>query len=154
MGTTGWVNSGGVFFDHRSAPDGSLAAYYEINSLDPCFGHSDPEQQYHYHLTPTCIHGASDSSSCSQLGYMDDGFPIYGQCSTYSSCWKLTAGLDGDNIDDFYYDSDAYDAGECGLDRCGGRPVDGAYAYYTTDVLPYVPICRMGTEGTVCGFTP
>merc|ERR1712027_3223 len=101
MGTTGWVNSGGVLFDHRSATDGSLASYYEIDSLDPCNGHSDGRYQY-----------------------------------------------------DYYYDQDAYDAGECGLDECGGRTVDGDYGYYMSAELPYVPICRMGTEGTVCGFTP
>ena len=72
----------------------------------------------------------------------------------HSSCWKLTDGADGDNMSDYYYDQDAYDAGECGLDECGGRTVDGAYAYYMAAELPYVPICRMGTEGTVCGFTP
>ena len=83
MGTTGWVNSGGVLFDHRSATDGSLASYYEIDSLDPCNGHSDGRYQYHYHLTPECIEGAADNSSCLELGYMDDGFPVYGQCSTF-----------------------------------------------------------------------
>jgi len=154
MGTTGWVNSGGVLFDHRSDTDGSLASYYEIDSLDPCNGHSDGRYQYHYHLTPECIEGAADNSSCLQLGYMDDGFPVYGQCSTFSSCWKLKKGEDGDNMSDYYYDQNAYDAGECGLDECGGRTVDGAYAYYMAEELPYVPICRMGTEGTVCGFTP
>ena len=83
MGTTGWVSSGGVLFDHRSAPDGSLAYYYEIDSMDPCLGHSNEFYQYHYHFTPQCIEGAADNSSCLQLGYMDDGFPVYGQCSTF-----------------------------------------------------------------------
>ena len=83
MGTTGWINSGGVLFDHRSNTDGSLAAYYEIDSLDPCWGHSNQEHQYHYHLTPECIDGAADNSTCLHLGYMDDGFPVYGQCGTY-----------------------------------------------------------------------
>ena len=49
---------------------------------------------------------------------------------------------------------DAYDAGECGLDECGGRTVNGSYGYYTNGVLPYIPNCRMGTKGSVCGFTP
>ena len=83
MGTTGWISSGGVLFDHRANPDGSLAAYYEVDSLDPCWGHSNDASQYHYHLTPDCIDGAADNSSCLQLGYMDDGFPVYGQCGMY-----------------------------------------------------------------------
>ena len=53
-----------------------------------------------------------------------------------------------------YGPKDAYDAGDCGLDECGGRTVNGSYGYYTNSVLPYIPICRMGTKGTVCGFTP
>ena len=58
-------------------------------------------------------------------------------------------------MDDYYYDQDAYDDGECGLDECSGRTVDGSYGYYTNAVLPYIPNCRMGKKkGTVCGFTP
>ena len=110
--------------------------------------------QYHYHLTPVCIEDANDTSVCLELGYMDDGFPLYGECGDYTSCYKQTEGTEGDNIDDYYYDQDAYDAGECGLDECGGRTVDGSYGYYTNAVLPYIPICRMGIKGTVCGFTP
>ena len=39
MGTTGWVKSGAVLFNEASRPDGSLAAYYEYESLDSCHGH-------------------------------------------------------------------------------------------------------------------
>ena len=45
----GYVESGGVIFNHLSAPDGSLAIYNEIDSLDSCFGHSNDVGQYHYH---------------------------------------------------------------------------------------------------------
>ena len=92
MGTTGWVSSGGVLFDHRSAPDGSLAYYYEIDSMDPCLGHSNEVYQYHYHFTPECIEGAANNSSCLQLGYMDDGFPVYGQCSTFRLVHQFFSG--------------------------------------------------------------
>ena len=49
MGATGYVMSGTVTFDARSSPDGELAAYYEWDSLDPYYGHSDADMQYHYH---------------------------------------------------------------------------------------------------------
>ena len=39
MGTTGWVASGAVLFNEASRPDGSLAAFYEYESLDSCHGH-------------------------------------------------------------------------------------------------------------------
>jgi len=154
MGTTGWIISGGVVFDYRSEVDGSMAYYYEGDTLDPCYGHSDVDDQYHYHETPDCISGSTNTSACEFLGYMDDGFTVYGQCSTYQSCWVLKSGEDGDNMSDYYYDYASYKNGSCGLDKCGGRTVDGTYAYYFTDAVPYVPKCRMGTEGTVCGFTP
>merc|ERR1712241_1047075 len=52
MGATGYVSSGTTTFDARSSPDGNLAAYYEWDSLDPYFGHSDQSKQYHYHAVP------------------------------------------------------------------------------------------------------
>ena len=55
MGTTGWASSGGVLFDHRSAPDGSLAYYYEIDSMDPCLGHSDDRYQARNLIQPADI---------------------------------------------------------------------------------------------------
>ena len=53
MGVTGYVKSGGTIYDHRSNPDGSLAVYYEWDSLDPYHGHSSPNGQYHYHAVST-----------------------------------------------------------------------------------------------------
>ena len=50
LGSVGWVETGGVVYNHLSNPDGSLAAYYELDSLDVCGGHSSPNSQYHYHL--------------------------------------------------------------------------------------------------------
>ena len=49
MGATGFISSGGVTYDHRSSSQGDLASYYEWDSLDPYFGHSDQAPQYHYH---------------------------------------------------------------------------------------------------------
>ena len=132
----------------------SAACIDEIDALDPCNGHSNPALQYHYHLTPECIDGAADGSACLLLGYMDDGFQVFGQCGSYNTCWRQVEGTTGDNMRDFYYDQAAFDAGECSLDECGGKTVNGTYAYYTAPDFPYVPICRMGTKGKVCGFTP
>ena len=49
MGATGYVMSGTTTYDARSSPQGDLAAYYEWDSLDPYYGHSDADMQYHYH---------------------------------------------------------------------------------------------------------
>ena len=53
MGVIGYVKSGGTIYDHRSSTDGSLAVYYEWDSLDPYHGHSSPNGQYHYHAVST-----------------------------------------------------------------------------------------------------
>ena len=55
MGATGYVTSGGTVFDARSSPQGELAAYYEWDSLDPYYGHSDESKQYHYHAVSIYI---------------------------------------------------------------------------------------------------
>ena len=49
MGVVGYVMSGGTVYDHRSSPMGDIASYNEWDSLDPSFGHSDNNNQYHYH---------------------------------------------------------------------------------------------------------
>ena len=49
MGATGYVTSGTTVFDARSSPQGDLAAYNEWDTLDPYYGHSDGNKQYHYH---------------------------------------------------------------------------------------------------------
>ena len=49
MGVVGFVKSGAVVYDHRSDIDGSLAVYWEWDSLDPYHGHASANDQYHYH---------------------------------------------------------------------------------------------------------
>ena len=57
---------------------------------------------------------------------------------------------------DYYYDQDAFDRGECKLDRCSGATSSsGSYHYFTTSNFPYVPICYFGSSlGYYCGFNP
>ena len=49
MGSTGFASSGGHFYNHLANPDGSVAWFDEIQSLDLSMGHSDPSATYHYH---------------------------------------------------------------------------------------------------------
>ena len=55
MGATGFATSGGVIYNHLANPDGSVAWYDEIASLDVSMGHSDPSANYHYHGVSTCV---------------------------------------------------------------------------------------------------
>jgi len=49
VGAIGYVNTGTVIYNPLSSSDGSLASYYEWTTLDPCYGHSSVDKQYHYH---------------------------------------------------------------------------------------------------------
>ena len=64
MGSVGWVESGGVIYNHLSNPNGELAAYYEIETLDNCGGHSDQSNQYHYHLVDATFLIINNKSVC------------------------------------------------------------------------------------------
>ena len=57
------------------------AFYWEGGSFDACNGHPDPSGTDHNHVQPVCLSGynPTDSSKHSPLlGYLFDGYPIYG----------------------------------------------------------------------------
>jgi hypothetical protein len=49
MGVMGVTTSGAPIYNPLSSSNGSLASYYEWTTLDPCYGHTDADYQYHYH---------------------------------------------------------------------------------------------------------
>ena len=49
MGVMAVTNSGAPMYNPLSSSNGSLASYYEWDTLDPCYGHTDADYQYHYH---------------------------------------------------------------------------------------------------------
>lgn len=160
MGSVGWVETGGVVYNHLSSPDGSLAAYYELDSLDVCGGHSDPSSQYHYHLVPYCWQNAADANACQHLGYMLDGYPVYGKCNKNGeelvSCWNQISGTEGSSFSHFEFDSAGYAAGTCHLDEANGYTFpDGSYGYVLTDNMFQTPVGYYGSQtGYQCGFSP
>lgn len=165
MGTVGWVSSGGVIYNHLAAPlteEPNLAAFAEIHTLDDCGGHADGNQQYHYHLIPYCWGNANDSSICEHIGYMKDGFPVYGRCqytdgSELLSCWKQIEGTIGHSFSHFEFDTAAYVDKTCHLDEANGYTFpDGSYGYILTDNIFQTPVGYFGDEGEgyACGFTP
>merc|ERR1711963_1086722 len=154
MGTTGFVTSGGVVYDHRSSPQGNLASYYEWDSLDPYFGHSDQDAPYHYHAIPALYSSAADSSACEHLGYMLDGAKIIGYCEIdgvqVTSCFVQNTSSDATHEDDYTYTNDD----GCVLDECNMGTLDGETVYFITPNYPYVPPCMKGSVATPYGFTP
>jgi len=170
MGAYGYATSGGTFFDTRSSIDGDTAWDNEIDTLDTCMGHSNNALQYHYHGVPYCIPEdtwlANDPDTCQFVGYMLDGFPVYGRCAVdgveLESCW-ISDEDDPSNLDDYYYSDTTASGGDCLLDEANGYTFDGTetsdgyagYGYVTTTEFSGVPIGFMGTEfGEICGFTP
>ena len=56
--------------------------YFEFPSFDNCIGHPQQQGEYHHHVSPKCLYDQTDSTHHSPIiGYMFDGFPIYGAYS-------------------------------------------------------------------------
>jgi len=154
MGVSGYVKSGATIYDHRSNPDGSLAVYYEWDSLDPYHGHSSPDGQYHYHATPEGWSSAADPSACEHIGYMLDGAKLYGYCEVdgvqVASCYVQNSASTPTNEADY-----TYTAGDgCHLDECSMMEINGEMAYVLTPEFPQTPMCLKGIVATYYGFTP
>jgi len=172
MGVYGYAISGGTFFDTRAAAGGATALDNELERLDTCLGHSAPTiYQYHYHAAPICIPEdtwlVNDPDECLFIGYMLDGFPIYGRCrhtdgTELLSCWTSTEEVP-DHLEDYTYGSLDTSGNTCHLDQANGyeftagQTSDGyvGYGYVTTVGFSGVPIGLMGdTHANYCGFTP
>merc|ERR1712226_913940 len=145
-----YVKSGTTTFDARSSPDGNLAAYYEWDSLDPYYGHSDGSKQYHYHAVPNGWSSANDPKACEHIGYMHDGGKLYGLCGDVDSCYVQNSDGDATNESDYTYTNDA----NCQLDECNMYNLSGEMVYVMTPSWPYVPPCMKGTVSKAYGFTP
>lgn len=136
-GATGVLVSGAVFYNPFEGDGVTYAVENNtiINGyafLDSCNGHPVPSSgQYHYHGVPYCITDVLDTESQHSvlIGYMLDGFPIYGP-----------KGAGG--------------ATPADLDSCNGHTEatpefpDGTYHYHTSESQPYVPNCYSGTVTT------
>merc|ERR1711892_45625 len=176
MGTTGLAVTGGHFYNVLSSSDGSLAAYYELSSLDSCFGHSQADGDYHYHANINCTEagsatGANDPDECIIIGYMQDGVPLYGFCrdsegAQYNSCYTTYSTTDEiEHVSGYYtmaadwsdYSYDSSLAG-CNLDEGNGayHPTTGDYSYFMTNNFPFLPAYVYGEFGldqsSYCGL--
>ena len=105
---------------------------------------------------PNCVGKADEAASCYHLGYMLDGFPVYGKCehtdgSELVSCYKLNDGEEGSNFDQYTFDST-----NCHLDEANGYTFsDGSYGYILTENFSTTPTGYYGpAQSTPCGFTP
>jgi len=150
LGPVGMSVSGAFFFNHlggsRAVGVDDVAYYTEGNSFDPCHGHADPFNQYHYHQIPVCIPGWD---TCGLMGYLHDGFPVYGLNCTgndgnkLTSCYSLPSGADEDDTSSYVYNSTA----GCDLDQANGYDFGGdkGYGYVFTLAYPFIMPGYYGT---------
>jgi hypothetical protein len=74
-GVIGIARNGVVFFNAVDAR-GDDAVAHEVQ--DACSGHPQQQGQYHYHGLPACLSYGSEKRHSKLIGWILDGFPIYG----------------------------------------------------------------------------
>ncbi len=74
-GEVGIATNGVAIFNAVDA-EGRDAVAHEVQ--DSCSGHPQGSGVYHYHGLPACLASTSGNSHSKQIGWIYDGFPIYG----------------------------------------------------------------------------
>ena len=169
MGTIAYALNGVGFFSGavsfvRGGPCPQLDvsdSEAEWISFDCCTGHSTGDGLYHYHFPPTCLLAQAeadaplDGGHSPQIGWAQDGFPIYGplgpdgveirNCGATGAhatyCQDECGGYEGElaGIDNFKYRY--YITGKVGdLDSLPSNPKPDSEALY----FPYTIRCHRG----------
>ncbi len=105
-------------YHHQTQHDTLLS-----KQLDVCGGHAGRGDDYHYHVTPTCmIDAMKNAGDDAIIGWAFDGFPLFGDNNP-----------DGTPI-----------SGQA-LDVCNGQADETfGYRYHTSKEAPYIIQCLMG----------
>jgi hypothetical protein len=126
-GVIGIARNGVAFYNAVDAR-GDDAVAHEVQ--DACSGHPQQQGQYHYHGLPACLSYGSEKRHSKLIGWILDGFPIYGPI-----------GEDGEYMR----------TGD--LDACHGHThrvrylgeTAKLYHYHATEEYPYTIGCFRGT---------
>lgn len=144
-----------------------IEAFQELVDLGLDFNHAhvQPTGAYHYHGVPVELVKALDRGEDLVLvGFALDGFGIYySQSGQYKPSYQLTKDLrtgdacsyrnpkqgmnkelDNTSPDGTFVSDWEYVEGLGDLDECNGTEIDGQYAYFVTDVYPYMSRCLKG----------
>ena len=125
MDAIGIALNGVVFFNQYAAMRAPLTG--ELATFDRFNGHPAPRNNYHYHIEPAFLTVASNAKL---LGFILDGYPIYGTRETDGS---TPAGLDACN----------------GHRHATAEYPGGTYHYHVVAAPPYLVGCFHGVAGTV-----
>jgi hypothetical protein len=128
MGVMGVALNGVPFFNQYAAGGSPLTN--EITSFDQWWGHPQMTGMYHYHVEPKYLTTVKATSS-SLMGFLLDGFPVYGP--------KETNGSDPTGLDVYH-----------GHTHVTADYPAGIYHYHFTTAAPYLNGNGFyGTAGTV-----
>ena len=125
-------------------------------------GHTNPQNQYHYHGSPMAMYDDKPGPKGSPvIGFAADGYPIYGSYFYDSETRRVRKAVSGYEVKegareaimglnpggdyDGTYVADWEYTGAGDLDECNGMTVDGQYGYYAIEEYPFVIACFMGT---------
>lgn len=125
--------NGVPIYDYSSQGELSLNTYdaahdtLATGQLDNCGGHAGRGDDYHYHVSPTCmIDTMKNKSNKAIIGWAYDGYPLYGNNNP-----------DGSEIP----------TGQ--LDVCNGQEDQTfGYRYHTSTTPPYIIQCLVGEVDT------
>lgn len=125
--------NGVPIYDYSSQGELDVNQYDEkhdtlaLGQLDICGGHAGRGDDYHYHVSPTCmIDTMKNQSSDAIIGWAYDGYPLYGNKNP-----------DGSTIN------------KSDLDVCNGQADDTfGYRYQTSTTPPYIIQCLVGEVNT------
>ncbi|RBW46434.1 PEBP family protein [Psychromonas sp. B3M02] len=125
--------NGVPIYDYSSQGELSIEQYdaahdtLALGQLDICGGHSGRGDDYHYHVSPTCmINTMSNQGSDAIIGWGYDGYPLYGN--------KNPGGTT---------------ISENTLDVCNGQSdPEFGYRYHTSIKPPYIIQCLVGEVDT------
>jgi hypothetical protein len=128
MGVMGVALNGIPFFNQYAAGGSPLTN--EINGFDQWWGHPQMSGMYHYHVEPKYLTTVKATSS-SLMGFLLDGFPVYGP--------KETNGSDPTGLDVYH-----------GHTHVTVDYPAGIYHYHISTAAPYINGNGFyGTPGTV-----
>lgn len=129
LGPIGVSLNGVPFFNQYAGPNQPLTN--EVVSFDQWWGHPAQGGDYHYHVEPLYLTTVKTSKS-SLLGFLLDGFPVYGPEEEGST-------ISNNSLDAYH--------GHVGITA---EYPGGIYHYHITDADPYINGSGFyGTAGTV-----
>ncbi|OHX65074.1 YHYH protein [Flammeovirga pacifica] len=119
LGTMGIALNGVAFYNQYAGPN-NQALTDEIFSFDQYNGHPQNVGVYHYHLEPTYLTSQDTVGRDGLLGFLLDGFPVYGPMENGSA-------VSNNDLDDYH-----------GHSHVTSDYPDGIYHYHITSEDPYI----------------